>query len=597
MADPAPPVRRSFPTWAAAALLAAGTVLLFSRSFGYGFVNYDDPVYVTNNAHVQGGLTWPGLVWAFSGASDYWHPLTWLSHMLDWQLFGANATGHRVVNVLWHAANAVLAFLVFRRLTGGTALAWLTAALFAWHPLRVESVVWVTERKDVMSGGFALLTVWAYAGYAERRREGRRAAVRYALTLALFFAGLMCKPSLVTLPLALLVLDFWPLRRFAPGAGAGAKLIGEKIPFLALSAAITVATIAMQHDLGAFVLHLSVADRLGNAVVSIARYLGKIFVPANLVICYRHPGHWPWGSVMAAAVAVGALTWLAWRQRRARPWLATGWAWFVVLLLPNLGLAQVGFQAMADRFTYLAIFGAQLALLWTLAAWRASARLKGSLAGLALAAAALATWHQQGYWRDSETLYRHALEAEPDNHVVRAFLAFTYMEDRRPAEAAAEARAALEGDPANEWALLALAGAQQMQGQPSDAAETYRRLIAVNPNSLSGRIQQAGLLTKLGRLAEATDDQAQAVALAPNDLALREALAELLARQRRFAEAAKAYEEILARDPAHVRAHAGLGYMLLFAGRKDEALAHWREALRLQPDFPGLRERLERLKR
>ena len=232
----------------ACAALFAGTLVIFARSLDYGFINYDDPVYVTANPRVQAGLTWDGIVWAFTGHADYWHPLTWLSHMLDWQLFGANATGHRAINIVWHAANAVLAFLLCRRLTGAWWLALFSAALFAWHPLRVESVVWVTERKDVMSGFFFFATLLAYTRYGELFKHGRPAGRAYALTLALFLGGLMCKPSLVTLPLVLLALDFWPLGRLSlqPAAGwwpAHRCVVLEKLPFFVLSAVISIVTI------------------------------------------------------------------------------------------------------------------------------------------------------------------------------------------------------------------------------------------------------------------------------------------------------------------------------------------------------------------
>ncbi|HEX2860249.1 MAG TPA: glycosyltransferase family 39 protein, partial [Lacunisphaera sp.] len=244
----------------------AGTWLLFARSLGYDFINFDDPVYVTNNAHVRAGPTWDSIVWAFTGKSDYWHPLTWLSHMFDWRLFGADATGHRTVSVLWHATNAVLAFAVMRRLLGSWWIALFSAALFAWHPLRVESVVWVTERKDVMSGFFFLLTLLAYVRYTDNLKAGQPGRRTYALTLALFLGGLMCKPTLVTLPLVLLALDFWPLGRLAtkPAPGwwqAHRCTVMEKLPFFILSAIISYVTIRMQEAHNAFSLAVPLGDR------------------------------------------------------------------------------------------------------------------------------------------------------------------------------------------------------------------------------------------------------------------------------------------------------------------------------------------------
>ncbi len=569
MPSPVTPVRPASHTWIASGALAVSTVLLFSRSFGYDFINYDDPIYLANNPHVRAGLTWPGVAWAFTGAGDYWHPLTWLSHMLDWQLFGAKATGHRIVSVAWHAANAVLVFALFRRLVASWGLAFFAAALFAWHPLRVESVVWVTERKDVMSGCFFLLTALAWLDFLQAQREGRTAAGAYGRAFAFFLAGLMCKPSLVTVPLVLLALDFWPGARFRGRMETGRALF-EKIPFLLLAGAVAAVTVRMQHQFGAFTLDLSLADRAGNAVVSIVRYLGKFFWPTDLVICYPHPGAWPALVVLGAIVLLAGLTFAAWRQRGPRPWLLTGWVWYLALLLPMLGLLQVGVQAMADRFTYLALLGAELALLVTWRVLPVPAVVSRGAAVVLLVAAAAQTWHQQAYWRNSVALYRHALDVDERNEFAGGFLAFTYMENRQPVEAEAQARRTLVLAPRNEWAWLALAGAQRELGRTAEAAESYGHLLEFEPDHLEARLARATLLTQL---------------------------AGQLARQRRFAEAAAAYEALLALDPANAAAHAGLGYMLVFTGRPDEAAAHWREALRLQPDFPGLRERLERLNR
>ncbi|MES1168186.1 MAG: hypothetical protein ABUL61_03345, partial [Oleiharenicola lentus] len=397
MSRPADLPRPTSHTWLACAALAVGTVLLFSRSLGYGFINYDDPAYLTANPHVQAGLSWDGMVWAFTGKTDYWHPLTWLSHMLDWQLFGASATGHRAVSVLWHAANAVLAFLVLRRLTGAWWTAFFSAAFFAWHPLRVESVVWVTERKDVMSGCFFLLTLLAYTQYAQRFKAGQPAGRAYGLTLALFLGGLMCKPSLVALPLVLLALDVWPLRRLSlqPAAGWWREnrcAIMEKLPFFVLSAVIAVVTIRMQAAINAFALAVPLADRLGNAAVSVARYLGHVLWPANLAFFYEHPGAWPLVAVAGAGLLGLLLTAVAWWRRDREPWILVGWLWFVAMLLPSLGLLQVGLQAMADRYTYLPVLGLLLALLPTLRQLPVPARVQALVAALALAACAGLTW-------------------------------------------------------------------------------------------------------------------------------------------------------------------------------------------------------------
>ncbi|MEJ1972117.1 MAG: tetratricopeptide repeat protein [Lacunisphaera sp.] len=456
--------------------------------------------------------------------------------------------------------------------------------------------MWVTERKDVMSGCFFLLTAWSWLGYTQARQEGRPAGGSYGRTLVFFLAGLMCKPALVTAPLVLLALDFWPGRRFANGRDRARALL-EKIPFLVLAAVVGGTTVLMQHHFGAFTLEVAPPDRAGNALVSIVRYLGKFFWPVDLVICYPHPGAWPGPAVLGAATVVTGLTFAVWRQRGARPWLLAGWVWYLALLLPMLGLLQVGVQAMADRFTYLAILGWQLALLATWRALPIPAAVSRGAAVLTLAAAAGLTWHQQAFWKDSVTLYRHALDVDGHNEFIGGVLAFTYFEDHRPAEAEAQAQRTLAFAPRNQWSWLALAGAQRQLGRPAEAAESYRRLLELDPGHLEARLARAAVLAQTNQLAEASTELARALPLAPQNTALRQGLAELLARQRRFAEAAAVYEAWLALEPANAPAHAGLGYMLALTGRPAEAAAHWREALRLQPDFPGLRERLERLHR
>jgi tetratricopeptide (TPR) repeat protein len=730
-------VRPRLRTFAVCSALFAGTVLLFSRAAEYGFLNYDDPSYILNNGHVKAGLAWSSLVWAFTGHADYWHPLTWLSHMLDWQLYGPVAYGHHLTSLGWHAANAVLAFFVLRRLTGAYWTSAFAAALFAWHPLRVESVVWVTERKDVMSGCFFLLTLWAYAAYAERRRAGRTAWHHYGLTLALFVAGLMSKPMLVTLPAVLLLLDFWPLRRAAlawpPAAWRG--LVVEKLPFFALSAVVSILTILMQTHTGAFRLQLSLASRLANAFVSLARYLGKFFWPADLTLLYPHPGAWPAVAVAAAFALSLALTLLAWRQRTRRPWLLTGWLWFVVVLLPVLGLLQVGLQAMADRYTYLAILGIELALLWTMREWRPRPLARGFAAAggaVLLGACAVRTWAQQAFWRDPVVAFQHAIAVTERNDAAHAFLAYTYLALDRLDDAATESQTALELNPRNEAAVytlanvrdrqgrlpeaiahyraalelapddpqteyrlgLALARAgqrdealrhltavvrahadfraanlgyalrEQLRGRPAAALDLYEAAAAADPNDAAAQLGLAVSLTNLGRIdeaiaryrtvlqldpksaqahvelgtllltrrapeeaakhfraalavdsalglahfglaraagqlgqsAEAAASLEQAIRYAPNHPAVQRAWAESLARRGHFSEAVSFYQKAVPALPGDASLRAELGYALLLSARRDEALAQFEEALRLDPDFPRLRERLERLR-
>lgn len=594
--------RPSAHVWIASAALAVGTILLFSRSLGYAFINYDDPAYVTNNPRVQAGLTWDSIVWAFTGRSDYWHPLTWLSHMLDWRLFGADATGHRAVSVLWHAANAVLAFLLCQRLTGRWWTSLFSAALFAWHPLRVESVVWVTERKDVMSGFFFLLTLLAYLRFATRLQAGQPAGRAYMLTLSLFMGGLMCKPSMVTVPLVLLALDFWPLNRLSspPVSGgwqARRRVVLEKLPFFLLSAAVSVVTIKMQAASNAFVLTVPLADRLGNAVVSVTRYVGNFLWPADLAFFYEHPGAWPLPIAGGALGLLLTITLLAWWRRASAPWALTGWLWFLAMLLPSLGLLQVGVQAMADRYTYLPILGLHLALLWTLPLLPVPIGLQTVAGWLAVIACAGMTWGQQQFWRNSETLYQRALAMDPTSAHAEAFLGYTYHEAGELKAAERHALRALQRSPNNHWAWLTLANVQGQTGRLDEAVDSYQRLTDQYPRYARGHYLRGLLLQQLGRLDEAETGLTRAAELLPGSAQVQVALAELLARQRKFAAAATAYAQVITLQPDNAEAHAGLGYMLALTGRRDEAARHWEEALRLKPGFPGLRERLDKMRR
>jgi tetratricopeptide (TPR) repeat protein len=622
-------------------VLFFGTLALFSRAVDYGFTNYDDPSYVTNNPHVQGGLSWAGLRWAglrwaFTGRTDYWHPLTWLSHMLDWQLYGGHAPGHRLTSLLWHAVNAVLVFLLARRLTGAFWTSALCAALFAWHPLRVESVVWIPERKDVMSGFFFLLTLWAYAGYAEKRAAGKSAGARYGFALAAFAGGLMCKPVLVALPGVLLLLDFWPLRRWAfaggvrpapdaPGpAQSGASLLLEKVPFFLLSALIAAVTVAMQSEVGAFTLNLSLGDRLANAVVSIPRYLGKFFWPFDLTVCYPHPGHWPAAVVAAAAALVLAVTGVTLGQWRVRPWLAAGWGWFLVMLLPGLGIVQAGFQAMADRYTYIPMLGLLLALLWTLrevAPPPAARWLRAAVVAVVLAGCASRTWDQEATWRDPPTLFTHAIAVARDNYPAHAFLALVLLSENRVNEAEFHAQRAVAIKPDFAATQNALAVVRRTQGRIDEAMAGFRRVLELFPRSFATHSDLGLLLLQQDRLDEAAAhfqaalqiraDVApayaglalvearrghpqtavgyceHALALMPRDAELHETLAVLLAVLGRYDEAARHFQEAIRLAPQSAPAHLPFARMLRETGRPAAAVEQSRQAVALQPDDPA----------
>jgi tetratricopeptide (TPR) repeat protein len=404
----------------------------------------------------------------------------------------------------------------------------------------------------------------------------------------------------VTLPLVLLALDFWPFGRLTgrPAPSWWRKHRGvllEKLPFFILSAVISYVTIRMQVSANAFSLAVPLADRLGNAVVSVTRYLGHVFWPADLAFFYEHPGAWPPAAVVGAFALALALTALAWRWRDRAPWLLAGWVWFLAMLLPALGLLQVGLQAMADRYTYLPILGLHLAALWTMRRVPVPFSLKAIAAAPVVGAAAGLTWQQQQYWHDSLTLYQHAIAVDPTSAHAEAFLGHTYHEAGKLDLAERHARRALELAPENHWAWLTLANVQGQTGRMAEAVESYQRLIDQDPRYARGHYLRGLLLQQLGRVDEAEADLTRATELLSDNVQVHRALAEFLARRRKFAAAAAVYSRWIELRPGDAEAHAGLGYMRALTGQRADAARAWEEALRLHPDFPGLRERLDKL--
>jgi len=568
--------------------LFGATVLLYCRCFGNAFLNFDDPVYVTANPDVRGGLSWAGVVWAFTAMNDYWHPLTWLSHMLDWQLYGEAPAGHHVTSVLWHSLNASLTFLLFRRLTGGFWRPAIAAALFAWHPLRIESVAWITERKDVMSGCFFLLTLLAYARYADLQAAGRRAWRAYLLALTSFSLGLMSKPMLVSVPLVLLLLDVWPLRR-ASSVAAWRGLLIEKIPFLALSAATALLTVLMQRKIGAFVLDLPLGARLGNAVVSIARYLGKAFWPFDLVVCYSHPGYWPALLVAASSLLLLALFTLAWWCRRTQPALAVGLGWFLVTLLPVIGILQVGLQAMADRYTYIPMLGLELGVLGCLPTL-ATARYRFTAFGLSLlllAGCAWRSWDQQAAWHDSLSLFRHAVACDEANDMAQDLLSSALFAEGRIAEAKVHATRAVNLNPRNDQAVVTLASIAEQEGRQDEATQLYRRAVELRPGQPRIECQLALHELALNNVDRARALMSSALRSAPE---LAAPTLENARSARTRGDRATAWflcEVLLAVFPGDAGAHAECGLLLMMRNDLAAALPHLRIAT---ASLPGLAE-------
>src|ERR1051325_295252 len=493
--------------WGISLALALATVAVFSSVTRHGFVNYDDGSYVTENVHVKAGLTWRGLAWAFTNShSSNWHPVTTLSHMLDCQLFGLNAGWHHAVNLLLHTTNAILLFWLLLRLTGALWRSAFVAALFALHPMHVESVAWVSERKDVLSALFGLLSLGAYANYAlaKSRVEGRESSggsppealasrsstLNYRLALFFFALGLMSKPMLVTWPFVLLLLDFWPLRRLdslftlrhSPG------LLREKIPFLALSAASCLVTFLVQKSAGAVQLlaYISIPHRLINCVVAYARYVGKTFWPVNLSAFYPLRDTWPAWQVAVAAAVLLLLTALAILRARQQPQFFFGWFWFVGTLVPVIGLVQVGSQAIADRYTYIPYVGLFIGVVWTLADF-VSGRpvlkwVTVFFCGASLAASAITARVQVRYWADSVSLFRHALAVTEENQIVHLSLGTALCDAGQVDEGVAHLQAALRLNDGFVFARGKLAHVLAAQGKTDEAVEQYQIVVKQSPD-------------------------------------------------------------------------------------------------------------------
>ncbi len=522
-------LKNNFRLLAIGFVLAMGTLVLYLPVAHHDFISLDDNQYVTANPVVQAGLTWAGVKWAFTNIiASNWFPLTWLSHMLDCQLYGVNPAGHHLTNVFFHIANVLLLFAWLNRATGALWRSALVAALFAWHPLRVESVAWVAERKDVLSAFFWLLTLLAYTRYVKKP-----GATAYLLTLFLFACGLMSKPMVVTLPFVLLLADFWPLRRLTDDGGRTTdlkKLVVEKIPFFALTLAESCINFIAQKAGGATwsADALPLPVRLANALVSYVRYLSKTFWPTDLAIIYPYQNHWPLWFVLAAAILL--LVWSATVILRARqnPFLFFGWFYFVGTLVPTIGLVQVGPQAMADRYSYLPSIGLFIVIVWgvneLLAAQPRGKEFALLASATALAACLVVTSFQLSHWQNSLKLFLHTVEVTTDNYTADAYLG-----------------SELETVGLNEAALT-----------------LFFESVRIAPTFPNGQWDLGLALLRQGRAAEASEHLGVAAKLVPTDPVI----------------------------------HCYYGKALAAAGKLDEAKAQYTEALRLKPDYTEAKKSL-----
>ena len=608
-------------------LLVAVTVGIFLPTGNHPFISFDDPGYVTENPRVRGGLTGENVGWAFSStAMSNWHPLTWLSHMTDVQLFGLDPRGHHLTNVFFHVASTLLLFFLLSGITGSPWQSLFVAALFALHPLHVESVAWVAERKDVLSGCFWFLTLLLYARYVKGP-----GTLRYLFVLLSFAAGLMAKPMLVTLPVVLLLLDYWPLRRPLRWS-----LVKEKIPLFALSVLSSAVTWYAQEQGGAIktLEVIPLGSRIGNAMIAYGKYIGLAVFPRDLAMLYPFPGSIsPW-EVLGAFLLLVLVCALVVVYRQRCPYLVTGWFWFLFTLVPVIGIVQVGGQAMADRYTYLPLTGLFIACAWgvndLLRGWRYRTAVLATLAGLIVAASAAVTWRQVGYWKDNLTLYRHTLEVTTGNYVIRNNYGVALAQEGRLDEAITQYREALTIWSRAANAYINLGDAMAQQGNYPEAIRYYQQALRIEPDYALALENMGRSLTAMGRDDEAVAIFEQSITMEPSRSGAYLNLAILLVRRGRLEEGWRHYETALRLEPysakppinmgaalgqrglleeaagcfrqalriapASVEAHFNLGVVLARQNRPEEAAQHFSEVLRLRPDSVPARRWMETLR-
>jgi tetratricopeptide (TPR) repeat protein len=597
-ASPPLPDRRR--TWAVSFLLFCGTFLLFARAIGHPFLDLDDPTYVTQNHHVQSGFTRENIRWAFTtGDAANWHPLTWLSHMLDWSLYGNNPRGHHATSIFWHSLNAVMAFLALRKLTGAFWPSALAAAIFAWHPLRVESVAWIAERKDVLSVFFGLLTLWTYAAYAQRQRESRTGAWGYyLLTLAALAIGLMFKPTLVTIPFLLLLLDLWPLERLTlnsrPLVVTAVRLILEKIPFFALAIASSIITFRVQKAGGAMIESISLASRLSNSIVSVVEYLKNFFWPLHLSMGYPNPDHLPAATVFGAIVFLSIVTVIGLWQCQKRPWILVGWLWFLGTLVPMIGIVKVGLQGMADRYTYFPMLGIEIAIIWTFNdianAGRSFNRIVWPAASaLVLIACAILTWRQLGIWSTPRSLYEYSVVATPDNYLAECYLGSNLlgdkkMGDERLNEAMIHFERALAIKPDYALARLRRCLVLQKLGRRDEAEAEYYAVLRERPNDPQAEYGLGLLFLNANEPQKAIEHLQISLNAQPDDEGTLLDMGTAQAKVGNEKESIACFEKVIAMFPDHPNPYFEYANALVLFHRDNDAIAHYDKSEQLDPD-------------
>ena len=580
-------------------LLSAATLSAYWQVTGNAFIHLDDPAYITQNPHVRSGLTLRNIIWAFTSFDhSNWHPVTWLSHMLDVDLFGLNPGMHHLVNLLLHTANVLLLFGILKTTTGAMWRSAAVAALFALHPLHVESVAWAAERKDVLCSAFWLLTLWRYTYWVDRG-----GSKNYTIMLAYFSLALMAKPMAVTLPFALLLVDVWPLGRLETSTAHSflsslRHRVTEKLPLFALSAASCVVTVMAQHGGQAVrsLENLPALTRITHILVSYLWYVEKALWPSNLAILYPHPGLSSSWKIAAGFLLLAAITLWALRIRGRHPFALVGWLWFLGTLVPVIGIVQVGSQGMADRYAYIPSIGLFVAGVWGVSSYKTGrpGAMKAAVFAFIVICAVFTgvTRHQVRYWRNSIVLFEHTLAVTGHNYHIYNNLGLALMDERRFEEAVPPLLSAVRMRPFNELSYNNLGTVFLKLQRTEEAIASFRKALDLNPAYGKAHVNLGIVLLQQGKpeaareAFEAAREAFEAVlTIRPDDPLAHYFIGTLLDEQGDMEGAERRYRKALAVDPYLADAHNNLGILLVNRGLVGEAVSHYRKALAIRPDY------------
>lgn len=597
--------RNFFETPGGIVLLCLGllilTVGIFAPTVNGDFIQFDDGEYITQNAHVNTGFTWQNIAWSLRSLEDCnWHPLTWWSHMMDCYFYGLNPAGHHLTNVLIHGLNAVFVFLMLRTLTGACWRSLIVALLFGLHPLRVESVAWICERKDVLCGMFSLLTFWAYAKYTGLRKAGiPKYKIFYGLTLASFSFALMSKPMAVTVPCVLLLLDYWPLERWKNVSTW--KLTVEKTPFFLLTAVVSVTTYMAQKRGGVMSEAgvLSFGQRFVNAPISYARYLGKIFWPEHLCALYPYSDHWPPVDGFLSGFLLLAISVFAFKQRRQRPYLLTGWLWFLGTLVPVIGFfVQAGPQSMADRYSYLPSVGISMAVVWSIyeltKGWKFQAAISGVAVCAVLAVYIPLTEIQIRYWKNGVTVWKHAIDLTQNNFAAHMRYGEALLSARRFDDALAEFQEAVHLKPDDSAANWLLANQLCDHGRFAEAFLHYEQSLETAPDAYIVQHDFGKALFVKGRLDDAIVHLGKSVEIAPDHSGSQNDFGIALLDKGELDKAVVHLQKAVEISPTNYHFQYNLGVAYFKDGQMDKAARQFQNTLALQPDFSWARDYLKK---